>query len=79
MASLKKVLRSTWLGKRYAVVDGKENEGYADTPSTKRTKPNSGLSERKANSMERPPALRRNTSVTQSVRDVVGSFRQVIL
>ena len=47
MASLKKVLRSTWLGKRYAVVDGKENEGYADTPSTKRTKPNSGLSKGK--------------------------------
>ena len=73
MDSLKRVINYAWLGKRYAVVEGKENAGYADTPPTTKRSTATGLSERKRNI-----PLRRNTSVTKSMRDVVGTMRQVL-
>ena len=72
MNSFKRIVNHAWLGKRYAVVEGKENAGYADTPTTRRHPRQSGLSERNGNSH-----LKRNTSLTQSMRDVVGTVRQV--
>jgi len=74
MASIRKVLRSAWLNKRFEAIEGKENQGYVETPHSKRTRTTKevkSLSERPA-SMQ----FRRNSSVTQSVRDVVGNFRQ---
>lgn len=82
MASLRKALRSAWIGKRYnAIMEGKENQAYVETPHSKRTtKKAKSLSERRPSMRsEKCAYLRRNNSVTQSVRDVVGNFRQVSL
>lgn len=70
MDSLKRIISYAKLGKRYAVVEGKENAGYAETPTTDRSREH-GLSERKGNN-----TLQRNTSFTKSLRDVAGTVRQ---
>ena len=79
MASLRKAIKTAWLGKRYAVIEGKENDGYAETPMSKRTAKSAPapLSERNTMNQRERPMLRRNSSVTQSVRDVMGTMRQV--
>ena len=76
MDSLRRIINHARLGKRYAVVEGKENAGYADTPTTDRGRGSgpAGLSERNGN-----VRLQRNTSITKSMRDVVGTVRQVII
>ena len=77
MNSFRRIINHAWLGKRYAVVEGKENAGYADTPTTHRQSQRprqSGLSEGNKN-----VRLKRNSSLTQSMRDVVGTVRQVQL
>ena len=71
MESFKK-LHFPWnLGKRYNVIRGKENSYY--------NTPNSKVDVTIDNEMEvpLPRRLRRNTSLTRSVRDVVGTLRQV--
>ena len=73
MASIKDVIRHSWLGK-YGMMEGKENAGYTGTPSNPRLK--RSRSARDTRQSESLPHLRRNTSVTQSVRDVVGTVRQ---
>lgn len=73
MASVKKIIKDAWLGKRYSAIEGKENCAYNGTPgpTTRRA------SEPNMNSGRH--YLRRNTSATQSIRDAVGVFRQVQL
>ena len=78
MASLKKVLRGTLLGRRYSAIgmEGKENYACTGTPATK----NGHLKKTQSHTNqqnENPRFLRRNTSITQSMRDVVGTVRQV--
>ncbi|XP_052798148.1 uncharacterized protein LOC128230148 [Mya arenaria] len=74
MASFKQIIQKSLTAKRYSAIgmEGKENHGYAGTPGPKQNN-------RVQNDQPRQERfLRRNTSVTQSVRDVVGTFRQKI-
>ncbi|XP_062569226.1 uncharacterized protein LOC134231305 [Saccostrea cucullata] len=58
-------------GKRYNIIEGKENS-YCNTPNSK-------INHTVENDDEvQPRRLRRNTSLTKSVRDVVGTLRQKI-
>ncbi|KAK3591500.1 hypothetical protein CHS0354_031607 [Potamilus streckersoni] len=75
--SLSKALRLPWKGKRYAVVDGKENEGCNATPKSKRNKEQESVTVRPLlENGNRPMHLRRSTSLTGSVRDALGTIRQ---
>ncbi|KAH3891851.1 uncharacterized protein LOC127856444 [Dreissena polymorpha] len=78
MASLKKVIQNRWPAKRLISGDGKENYGYIGTPASKQVKQNSMQGETKIKSDVDAGGhfLRRQTSLTQSVRDVVGTFKQ---
>jgi hypothetical protein len=85
MASFKNMLRGAGARNRYEAVRGKENKGYLETPRSKSTQSQMaksaesqschGASSEKSKSQSN---FRRNSSVTQSVRDVVGTIRQVI-
>lgn len=83
MASIRKVLRSAIPSSRNNVMEGKENKGYTETPHSKR-RSNSKDNRKSASLSEKLPSMpssrsevfRRNSSVTLSVRDVVGNFRQ---
>lgn len=69
-----KKLHLPWnFGKRYNVIKGKENS-YYNTPSSKIDETIDTYDEE-----DQPRQLRRNTSLTRSVRDVVGTLRQVCL
>jgi len=79
MASVKKMIKDTWIGKRYAAMEGKENGAYTGTPG-----PNLKTRTRRASDSDGQMKsegsrhyLRRNTSATQSIRDAVGVVRQV--
>ncbi|XP_061188404.1 uncharacterized protein LOC133196546 [Saccostrea echinata] len=68
-----KKLHLPWnFGKRYNIMEGKENSYY--------NTPNSKINHTVENDDEevQPRRLRRNTSLTKSVRDVVGTLRQKI-
>ncbi|XP_060561104.1 uncharacterized protein LOC132720886 [Ruditapes philippinarum] len=83
MASFKNMLRGAGARNRYEAVRGKENKGYLETPRSKSTQSHMaksagsqschGESSEKSKSQSN---FRRNSSVTQSVRDVVGTIRQ---
>lgn len=81
MNTLRKSFRLPWkTGKRYNVLEGKENT-YFNTP--KPAKPTVKHSQRRRSfdgqnvPTENTGRLRRNTSLTRSVRDAVGSLKQV--
>ncbi|KAL4223552.1 hypothetical protein ACF0H5_017022 [Mactra antiquata] len=76
MASLRKVLRNAMPNRRYNSMSGKENRGYAETPNSKMTKEKPSTTNSNQMDTEDRVYLRRNSSLTQSVRDVVGNFRQ---
>ncbi|XP_052231489.1 uncharacterized protein LOC127844954 isoform X2 [Dreissena polymorpha] len=78
MASLKKVIQNTWPTKRFIKGVGKENFGFIGTPASKQAKKNNMQGEIKIKSDVDAGGhfLRRQTSLTQSVRDVMGTFRQ---
>lgn len=72
METLKKLHLPWNLGKRYNVIKGKENS-YYNTPNPK-------IDDTIDDCVQEdipPRRLRRNTSLTRSVRDVVGTLRQV--
>lgn len=77
MASVKKIIRSSWLVKRYTSIEGKENRGYNGTPGPKSRPRRASESEAEMDSEGSRHYLRRNASATQSIRDAVGTFRQV--
>lgn len=73
METLKKLHLPWNLGKRYNVIKGKENS-YYNTPNPK-------IDDTIDDCVQEdipPRRLRRNTSLTRSVRDVVGTLRQKI-
>ncbi|KAL3856717.1 hypothetical protein ACJMK2_011440, partial [Sinanodonta woodiana] len=75
--SLTKALRLPWKGRRYAVVDGEENESCNTTPKSKCNKEQESVTVRPLlESGNRPMHLRRSTSLTGSVRDAFGTIRQ---
>lgn len=72
METLKKLHLPWNLGKRYNIIKGKENS-YYNTPNPK-------IDDTIEDCVQEdipPRRLRRNTSLTRSVRDVVGTLRQV--
>lgn len=80
MNTIRKSFRLPWkTGKRYNVLEGKENT-YFNTP--KPAKPTVKHSQRRRSldgqnvQTENAGRLRRNTSLTRSVRDAVGSLKQ---
>ena len=82
MASLRKTTLSALANKRFETARGKENLGYVETPHSKRTQtqremPTAPMSEKVKKPTSMAAVFKRNSNLTQSVRDVVGSFRQV--
>jgi len=76
MSSLRKSFRLPWkTGKRYNVLEGKENI-YFNTPKYKDVVSDSDIRRRSFRPVDRK--LQRNSSLTKSVRQAVGSLKQVI-
>lgn len=81
MNTLRKSFRLPWkTGKRYNVLEGKENT-YFNTPkpakqTVKHSQRRQSLDGQNVQT-EYTGRLRRNTSLTRSVRDAVGSLKQV--
>lgn len=80
MDTLRKSIRLPWkTGKRYNVLEGKENT-YFNTPkpSNKRRHSIDGAQNCSHQNNVQQKRLQRNTSLTRSVRDAVGTLKQVI-
>lgn len=77
MDTLRKSIRLPWKsGKRYNVLEGKENT-YFNTPKPNRRRHSiDGAQNIPQPNMTQEPKLQRNTSLTRSVRDAVGTLRQ---
>ena len=78
MASFRNVLRGVGTRNRYEAVQGKENQGYLETPRSKTTNMAKTPKSQESEKTRSQSNFRRNSSVTQSVRDVVGTLRQVL-
>ena len=91
MATIRKALRFSWRGKRYSVVDGKQSD-YFNTPKPTRSTSSASRIPGANSDGESPESddlhhdhaetrrqiPRRSDRLTQSVRDAVGTLKQVL-
>ena len=81
LSSLRKSFRMPFkAGKRYNILEGKENI-YFNTPKCKRSNSDSNIVRNGVRPVRavdlKPQNFRRNTDITKSVREAVGSLKQV--